>query len=109
MVAWQKGTSVLNVLISSGIPMFPTPTGTFHIYGKSRVTEMKGELGTPFAYDLPNVQWVSWWLGSYSIHGTYWHHNFGHVMSHGCVNATNADAQFIYNWAPVGTAVVVHR
>jgi lipoprotein-anchoring transpeptidase ErfK/SrfK len=109
MTAYENATSVLHVLISSGIPMFPTPTGTYHILGKVASTEMKGDLGTPYAYDLPNVQWVSWWKsGGYAIHGTYWHHNFGHVMSHGCINATNADALFIYNWAPVGTPVVIH-
>ena len=59
-------------------------------------------------YDLPGVQWVSWFSGDYSIHGTYWHHNFGHPMSHGCINATDGDAEFIYNWAPVGTPVYIH-
>jgi lipoprotein-anchoring transpeptidase ErfK/SrfK len=44
----------------------------------------------------------------YGTHGTYWHTNFGQPMSHGCVNMTIGDAQWLYNWAPVGTLVVVH-
>ena len=44
----------------------------------------------------------------YGTHGTYWHNNFGQPMSRGCVNMTIGDAQWLYNWAPVGTLVVVH-
>jgi lipoprotein-anchoring transpeptidase ErfK/SrfK len=44
----------------------------------------------------------------YALHGTYWHHNFGHPMSHGCVNLVTADAQWLYNWASVGTLVNIH-
>jgi hypothetical protein len=44
----------------------------------------------------------------YGLHGTYWHDNFGTPMSHGCVNLSNADAQWLFNWASVGTKVVTH-
>jgi hypothetical protein len=99
-----EGCNLVNqFLISSGISIHPTPTGQFYVYSKQTVTEMKGE-----GYDLPGVQWVSWWSGDYSIHGTYWHHNFGHPMSHGCINATNDDALWIYNWDDIGTPVYIH-
>ena len=42
-------------------------------------------------------------------HGTYWHNNFGHPMSHGCVNMTNEDAKWLYEWAPRGTLVLVQE
>ena len=44
----------------------------------------------------------------YGIHGAYWHTNFGAPMSHGCVNLSLADAEWFYNWAPMGTKVVTH-
>lgn len=44
----------------------------------------------------------------YAIHGTYWHHNFGQPMSHGCVNLTIEDAKWFYDWAEVGTTVITH-
>lgn len=103
LYAFDGFNLVNQFLISSGTYSHPTPTGEYHVYGKSRVTEMKGE-----GYDLPGVEWVSWWSGDYSIHGTYWHHNFGHPMSHGCVNASNSDAEWIYNWNDIGTPVYVH-
>jgi len=59
-------------------------------------------------YNLPNVPWVMYFYDGYAIHGTYWHHNFGHPMSHGCINMTIPDAHWLYNWAPKGTLVVIH-
>jgi len=98
-----EGMNLVNqFLISAGLTG-PTPTGLFDVYSKSRVTEMRGP-----GYDLPGVEWVSWFTGDYSIHGTYWHHNFGHPMSHGCVNASNGDAEWLYNWDDVGTPVYIH-
>ncbi len=49
-------------------------------------------------YDLPNVQWVQYFYSDYSFHGTYWHNNFGHPMSHGCLNMTIADAKWLFDW-----------
>jgi lipoprotein-anchoring transpeptidase ErfK/SrfK len=58
-------------------------------------------------YDLPNVQWVMYFYRDYSLHGAYWHNNFGQPMSHGCVNMRNEDAKWLYDWAPEGTSVMV--
>lgn len=104
LYAFEGDKEVNHFLVSTGIWSHPTPTGQFYVYDKSRVTRMRGA-----DYDLSGVEWVSWWSGDYSIHGTYWHNNFGHRMSHGCVNASNADAEWIYNWDEVGTPVYIHN
>lgn len=98
-----EGTKLVNQFLISGGKTGPTPTGEFHVYSKSRSTLMDGP-----GYYLPNVEWVSWFSGDYSIHGTYWHNNFGHPMSHGCVNASNGDAEWLYNWDDIGTPVYIH-
>jgi lipoprotein-anchoring transpeptidase ErfK/SrfK len=101
--AYEGNTVVLNVLVSTGIARYPTPTGRFAIRTKVRSQTMSGP-----GYYLPGVQWVMYFYKAYAIHGTYWHNNFGRPMSHGCINLTNADAQFMYNWASIGTPVVIH-
>lgn len=58
-------------------------------------------------YDLPNVPNVMYFYQGYSIHGAYWHNNFGYQMSHGCVNAPLAAAEWLYNWASIGTPVTM--
>jgi lipoprotein-anchoring transpeptidase ErfK/SrfK len=33
-----------------------------------------------------------------AIHSTFWHNNYGIPQSHGCVNCTPEDAQWIFRW-----------
>ena len=104
------GNEVVNsFLISSGIASHPTRTGVFAVWLKVPEQTMTG--GSAAAgdyYYLPGVKWVSYFDEDRAMHGTYWHHNFGHPMSHGCINMTNDAAKIVYDFAPVGTKVVVH-
>jgi lipoprotein-anchoring transpeptidase ErfK/SrfK len=102
LTAYEGETPVLRALVSTGVAWFPTPKGEFTILRKVRSQVMTGP-----GYYLPNVEFVSYFHKGYAFHGTYWHNNFGHPMSHGCVNMTNADAQWLYNWAPKGTPIRV--
>lgn len=100
-------TPVQSFLISSGKAKTPTEIGEFHIYAKVTSQTMTGTIAGEYFY-LPNVKWVSFFDGDEAFHGTYWHHNFGHPMSHGCINMTEADAKILYDFAPIGTKVIVH-
>ena len=100
LVAYENGHQVRAFTISSGLPRTPTVTGEFRIRVKVRSQTMSGgdpELGND--YNLPNVEWVQYFYEDYGFHGTYWHNNFGNPMSHGCVNMTNADAKWLFDWA----------
>ncbi len=97
--AWEGNKIVMEFPISSG-RWYPTPKGDFNIYAKTRYQRMKGgskELGT--YYDLPNVPNNMFFYKGFAIHGAYWHNNFGHPMSHGCVNAPLAQATQLFEWA----------
>ncbi len=103
LTAYQGNTPVFSALISSGLPRTPTVIGRFKIYTKLRSTRMRGP-----GYDLPGVPYTMYFYKGYALHGTYWHNNFGHPMSHGCVNLRTQDAAWLFNWAGVGTTVVTH-
>jgi lipoprotein-anchoring transpeptidase ErfK/SrfK len=103
LYAYEGNTIVRSFLVSTGVSQFPTVTGQYHIYIKYLSTTMHGA-----DYYLPNVPYTMYFYKSYGIHGTYWHHNFGHPMSHGCVNMYTPDAEWLYYWASVGTLVNVH-
>lgn len=104
--AYEGDRKIFEFSVSTG-KWAKTPTGGFRIWAKVRSQKMSGgdkTLGT--YYYLPNVPYVMFFsndqiakMRGFSFHGTYWHDNFGHPMSHGCVNMRTADAQTLYEWA----------
>lgn len=100
--AYEKGVLLRQFVISSGLPGTPTVKGDFAVYLKYEAQDMSGP-----GYYLPNVPWVMYFYRGYSLHGTYWHDNFGQPMSHGCVNMRTPEAEWLFQWAPIGTAVRV--
>jgi len=111
LYAYQGDSLVMDTFIASG-KWDPTPVGNFHIWEKLVSTTMAGGSGAD-AYNLPNVPYVMYFYQDYGLHGAYWHNNFGHPMSHGCVNERIVDAKALYEWADgpsgdqPGTAVSV--
>ena len=113
LYADEGNSLIFSFPISSG-KWYPTPTGEFKIWIKLRYTRMEG--GNPSAgtyYNLPNVPYTMFFYNEktpkyvgYGIHGAYWHNNFGHPMSHGCVNMNPDDAQKLYEWAEPQTVGV---
>jgi lipoprotein-anchoring transpeptidase ErfK/SrfK len=103
VTAYEGNTPVRTFIVSTGVAAHPTVLGRYHIYVKLRYDLMVGP-----GYYLPNVPFVMYFYEGYSLHGTYWHHNFGTPMSHGCVNMYTPDAEWLYNWASVGTLVNIH-
>jgi LysM repeat protein len=109
LVAYEGTTPVYSARMSSGRARFPTVTGTYRIYLKYRTQRMRGLQGTSEAYDIPNVPHVMYFFEGYGIHGVWWHNNFGTPASHGCINLSQADAKWMWEWAPMGTIVVSKR
>lgn len=115
LTAFEDGQKKFEYKISSGT-WNRTPNGTFTIWAKVRSQKMSGgskELGT--YYYLPNVPHVLFFYNDktpkkvgYSIHGAYWHNNFGVPMSHGCINMRTTEVGSIYNWAEVGTTITIN-
>ena len=98
------GDSVVNsFLVSTGAAETPTVTGAYHIYVKLLHSDMSGP-----DYYLRDVPYVMFFYKDYGLHGTYWHHDFGAPVSHGCVNMSIPDAAWLYDFASVGTLVNVH-
>ena len=121
VIAYEGTRPVRSFIVSTGLPRTPTVTGQFRIRMKVRSQTMSGP-----GYYLPNVEWVQYFYRDYAFHGTYWHDNFGQPMSRGCINMTNEDAKWLFDWTgPVfdydgptwqrpgvenpGTLVVVHE
>ncbi len=123
--AWEGNQLAYEFSVSTGKKQWgtETPVGVYRIWIKLKSTLMSGGSGDT-AYYLPNVQCTQFFYKGFGLHGTYWHANFGHPMSHGCVNMRNEDACALFYWTTpsidynktlarasednLGTRVVVH-
>lgn len=128
--AWDGGSLFVESLVSSGLPWWPTPTGEFRIWYKTRYTRMRGGSGR-YAYNLPNVPFTMFFENDevpghrgYGVHGAYWHNEFGTRRSHGCVNLPIPIAEKLFYWTTptmgssgavrssadnAGTKIVIHE
>ena len=104
LIAWEGDRVVYGSAISSGKKSTPTLVGTFNIQSKFKTTRMRGE-----NYNVPNVPHAMFYQGNYGIHGAYWHKRFGTPVSHGCVNLPPKHAKWLFEWASVGTSVVIQK
>jgi hypothetical protein len=121
--AYQGETLITSTRVSTGLAPNETETGLFHVrlkYPKQDMTGFQNSTGEVVSFedapsgaslsydveDVPNVMYFN--MDAESLHGTYWHNNFGTPMSHGCVNLPLDFAAYLYDWAPLGTMVWVH-
>lgn len=100
-----------NFSISSGVNSYKTPTGDFQIYNKF-----------PKAWSKLAGLWMPYWMafmpnGRFGIHELpYWPNGYregadhlGKPASHGCVRLGIGSAEFLYNWAAIGTPVKIFQ
>lgn len=104
--AYEGDKKVFSFPVSTGKWRF-TPTGDFRIWIKLRYVRMTGgDQSDGTFYDLPNVPYTMFFYNhqypqsmGFGLHGAYWHNNFGHPMSHGCVNISITNAEKLFYWA----------
>jgi hypothetical protein len=136
LVAFEGDRPVYATLVSSGrkgrdpndkAHDHTTVQGSFRIREKHVSITMDGDGPAPgdMPYSIEDVPYVMYFEGSYALHAAFWHSNFGHEQSHGCVNLAPLDAKRLFFWtepllppgwhgaiAPKdkpGTRVVVHE
>jgi hypothetical protein len=105
LVLWEGDRPVYATLVSTGKDglgdpgkTLSTPRGTFRIYQKHVTTTMDSSVAD-HEFELRDVPWVMYFKGGYALHGAYWHDDFGHVRSHGCVNMAPIDARYVFFWS----------
>ncbi|MCJ7584338.1 MAG: L,D-transpeptidase [Anaerolineales bacterium] len=103
VIAYEDQNPVFMARIASGGRFrngtYSTPVGHHMTYHKRPFRHMAaGDLASN-GYDLPGVPWVSYITETgVALHGTYWHNDFGHPRSHGCINLTPQAAKWLYRW-----------
>ncbi len=122
LTAYQGDRIVLQTAVSTGVDPNDTEVGAFRVRIKyvekdmAGVTDGRGAVTAVgddatggdqyFVEDVPHVMFINY--DAEALHGAYWHDSFGQRMSHGCINLPLDVAAYLYDWAPLGTAVTVY-
>ncbi|MCA1647751.1 MAG: L,D-transpeptidase family protein [Chloroflexi bacterium] len=113
LTAYDGARMVMNTLAIKGTIANQTPIGTFTILRRVQDETMdSGTLGVdphgPGGYHLEHVLNTQYFTNDgASLHYNYWSSNFGYSGSHGCLGLDLQDSQFLWNWADIGTPVVI--
>jgi lipoprotein-anchoring transpeptidase ErfK/SrfK len=108
LVAFEGPGAVYATMISSGKTNtedkskdHSTVLGTYRVREKHIAATMDGDGAAPGEnpYSIQDVPFIMYFRGSYALHGAFWHNNFGHKMSHGCVNLSPLDAKHVFLWS----------
>ena len=117
--AYERGKVVEETLVTTGRPELPTDIGPMQVTKKSSPWTMQSPWpkGSPFWYPDTVVQMVLWFTNTgEGIHDAAWEpasaygpgSTTGPYASHGCIHVTAAAETFLYNWAELGTPVIVY-
>ena len=111
MVIFEDGRPLNAFLISSGMKSLPTPIGTFKIENKyPRAWSKKYGLFMPYWMALApdgkfGIHELPEWPGGYKEGEKH----LGVAVSHGCIRLGVGSAEQVYNWADIGTPVIIHK
>lgn len=104
LVAYDGTRPVYVTLVSTGAAGLEDPhkstatkRGTFQIHVKHVTATMEGNQ-PGHEFDLRDVPWVQYFTEGYALHAAYWHDDFGHPRSHGCVNLSPLDARWLFHF-----------
>lgn len=124
LYAYANSALAFDNAVETGRPELPTPAGTFSVLEKLRDVTFTSSWppGSPYYYEPTFINYALLFKpGGYFLHDAWWHVKFGpggnvpHQLpdrswetgSHGCVGMPIPDARRLYNWAPVGTPVII--
>ncbi len=104
LVAYEGPRPVYATLVSTGRgptgSQSATPPGVHRIWVKLRASDMdnvdRDDLDAH--YSLEDVPFVQFFDRAIGLHGAYWHNDFGHVKSHGCVNVSPRDSKWLFDF-----------
>jgi hypothetical protein len=115
LTAYEDGKTVLSTLVTTGRPALPTPPGNYTVLRKNHPWKMTSDFppSSPYYYPPTWVQYTLWFRSDgYAIHDAPWRDRYGPgtqaAGSHGCINTPMPTMETLFNWADVGTRVIVH-
>jgi hypothetical protein len=113
LIVAYDGRNVDRVIVTTtGMAGWETPPGFYQILARvPNETMDSGAIGAEHFYKLEDVLFTQYFTNvGHAIHFAWWRtpQTIGRPGSHGCLNTLLDDAQFLWDWATIGTPVYVH-
>jgi hypothetical protein len=114
VVAHDEGDAVRSFYAIKGTQRYPTPLGVWSIVRRvANETMDSATVGiprnAPGGYFLKNVLYTQYFRGTgESLHYNWWSSAWGTQGSHGCLGLSLADSRWLWDWAMIGTPVLIH-
>jgi hypothetical protein len=112
MTAYDGRDPVRVAVTTTGMAGWETPPGFYSILARvPNETMTSGAIGAENHYKLEDVLFTQYFTNrGHAIHFAWWRtpETIGRPGSHGCLNLLLDDSQYFWDWAGIGTPVVVH-
>jgi hypothetical protein len=113
MTLYEDRDPVRVVVMTSGMAGWETPPGEYTILWRvPNETMSSGAIGAEHFFKLEDVLYTQYFTDEgHAIHYAWWRtpETIGRPGSHGCLNVLLDDSAFMWDWADVGTPVIVHK
>jgi hypothetical protein len=118
LIGYDHGRVVVDTLVTTGRPALPTDIGAMRVWRKDSPWTMQSPWpkGSPNWYPDTQVQMVVWFTkNGEGLHDASWQppgtygpgSQNGPYASHGCIHVPPTAEPILFNWATIGTPVVV--
>jgi hypothetical protein len=113
LVAYEGHTPVRTIVVTTGMPGWETPPGWFAINNRvANETMESGSIGAEEFFKLEDVLFTQYFTDrGHALHFAWWRtpETIGRPGSHGCLNMLLDDSRFLWDWATIGTPVIVRK
>lgn len=119
LIAYDRGQVVVDTAVTTGRPALATDIGAMRVLRKDAPWTMQSPWpkGSPEWYPDTVVAMVLWFTkNGEGLHDAGWQpestlgpgSQYGPFASHGCIHVPLAAVRSLFDWAPIGTPVVVY-
>jgi hypothetical protein len=115
VVAYEGGAPVRSFFAIKGVAKYPTPPGAWSIVRRVANETMDSTTvgiprNSPGGYFLKDVLYTQYFRETgESLHYNWWSSAWGTSGSHGCLGLSLGDSKWLWDWATVGTPVLIHQ
>ena len=112
MTVYDGTNPLRTIVITTGMAGWETPPGYYTILSRvANETMTSGAIGAENFYRLDDVLFTQYFTDyGHALHFAWWRtkETIGRPGSHGCINMLLDDSRYIWDWATIGTPILIH-